>query len=259
MDNYIYRIGSPTNILGRPPNFYRSSELLSKQCAFASVYAVTVETAYAIETISQTAQGFKGVVWSQRLWVDFDNEEAGKAAQIKLKELGYDYVVYHTGGRGIHIGILRDTQPCHTLPQQDKAWVSTNLAGADLSLYWHLHLIRLPGTKHERTGIPKTLIVSQRGRSLQLPILSQEERSEMGRITEQMKQGSIFTSFEVVSNLAPTGDRKQLVRLAAALKEHTEASLQEALWVIKEVNRGFNPPRDEKEVERIVRWAYNEI
>lgn len=257
MDNYIYRIGSPTNIIGRPPNFYRSDELHSKQCRFASVYAVTHEAAQAIQETAKTAQGFKGIVWSSRLWVDFDTEEAGRVAEQKLKESGYDFVVYHTGNRGYHIGIARDAKPSHTLPQQDKAWVSANLPGADLSLYWHLHLIRLPGTIHEKTGKPKTLILRKDGRSLQLPT-SQESINIRGIDGTQEHNGraqSIFSSWEVMSKLQPTC-RKDLVELAAAIRSCTDASKEEASWLIKEANKLISPPRDEGEVERLVGWAY---
>jgi hypothetical protein len=230
-------------------------------CTFASVYAVRVEDAYAIQETSQTAAGFKGIVWSQRLWVDFDSYEAALEAELKLSKEGYDYVVYDTGGRGKHIGIARDAKPSHTLPQQDKAWVSANLAGADLSLYWHLHLIRLPRTIHEKTGLPKKLISRHPGRSISLPVYEEAATSSSSIEADDLRRidqskTSIFSCWEVINLLQPTGERKQLVELSKALQANG-CTFTIARWLVNEVNLGFKVPRDFIEVDRIVRWAYN--
>jgi hypothetical protein len=261
VDRYIYRIGSTTNVLGRPPTFYINSGLRSAGCRFASVYAVTYETAKSVANTAQTTAGFRGVVWSQRLWIDFDEQEPAVKAIRFLKGEGYDFVVYTTGNRGCHIGVARDAQPSHTLPQQDKTWVSTNCPGADLSLYWHLHLIRLPGAIHEKTNKPKKLIQACEGRSLQLPPWFPED-SDVGGITQRREEepkqrSSIFMDWQVSSNLQPTGNRRQLVILSQALRR-CGVSKEEALWVIMEVNMGFTKSRSQDELERMIEWAYNE-
>ena len=263
MDNFSYRIGSIDHILGRPPHFYHSAELTIKGNKFCSVYAVRREDAEAIESTSGTAAGFKGIVWSQKLWVDFDTYEAAAEAEKTLDKLGVGYVVYDTGGRGKHIGINRDAKPSHTLPGQDKAWVQANLSGADLSLYWHLHLIRLPGTVHEKTGKPKKLVSRKEGSSIQLERMSHEELHKVGHQFSNANierspstRNSIFTTWSVISNLTPTNHRKQLVELAVALQRDVGVTAEEATWVLLEVNRGFSIPRDTNEIERIVKWAY---
>jgi hypothetical protein len=256
-DKFVYRIGSTTNHLGRPPIFYHNSHLSNGELQYASVYAVREEDANAIQQAG-TAAGFRGIVWSGRLWIDLDTQEASEAARAKVKELGYDHVVYDTGNRGVHIGISRPTMPSHTLPQQDKAWVSANIVGADLSLYWHLHLIRLPRVVHEKTGRPKRLLESVQGKALALPPWRPEEPKSEG-VPPQAPQGrkSIFSTWEVISNLTPTGHRRQLVELAVALCNNSKASIEEAMWVVKEVNRGFDVPKDEADIDRIIRWAYS--
>lgn len=258
MDGYIYRIASSTNIIGRPPVFTSSDNLRKVGATFASVYAVTAGDASFIEQAG-TAAGFRGTVWSQRLWVDIDTEEASTAAQKSLRELGYDHVIYTTGNRGCHIGILRDTKPSHVLPAQDKAWVQANIPGADLSLYWHLHLIRLPGTKHEKTGLPKRLIYRQEGKALTLPPY---EPKEAGGNTDTSLRGvspqrpSIFKTWEVMQHLTPTGHRRQLVLLALALARDAKVSYDEALWVVRELNRGYDAPKDDSALIRILDWVY---
>lgn len=261
-DDYKYRIGSYTNVLGRPPQFYDSGLLRQAGCTFASVYAVRSDDAQAIQETAGTAAGFKGIVWSQRLWIDFDDNKDGtdKARQLLIKE-GYDYVEYDTGGRGTHFGITRDALPSHILPSLDKQWVKENMEGADLSLYWHLHLIRLPGTTHERTGKRKVLVGKQSGRSLILPkLLAEPAQLEAESRQSSADRQSIFKVWQVASNLTGsgvTGDRhRQIVLLAVALKNDAHVFMDEAMWVCLEVNRGFDEPKPEDEIVRIVKWAY---
>lgn len=260
--DFNYRIGSATNIIGRPPRFFRSNALAANGARFASVYAVREEDAAAIEEEAQTAAGFRGVVWSQRLWTDFDTYEAAAAAEVSLTKKGLDYVVYDTGGRGCHIGILRTASPSHTLPQQDKLWVQENLKNADLSIYWHLHLIRLPGAVHERTGRPKRLLKRVEGTVLQLPPLlhkAVEQRADqLDDLGAVQGRQSIFKDWRIVSMLGSTevGDRhNHLVRLAKRLQE-ADTSKEEGAWVCREVNRGFSEPKSDEELLRIVEWAY---
>ncbi len=258
-NNFIYRIGSIDNHLPRPPRFFTNGALAGSHCRFASVYAVRSEDAHCIEEAGTAAQ-FKGIVWSQRLWVDFDNEEAGRAAQSKLKELKYDHCVYTTGNRGCHIGIARDARPSHLLPIQDKLWVKANLPGADLSLYWHLHLIRLPGAIHEATGKPKSLIYKVSGNALVLPSYTPEEVNKTVQESNPNRP-SIFSVWEIVSNLTggEEGNRhQQLLTIAGALRNEGKVTMDEAMWVCAEINRGFSAPKSTEEVERIVRWVYNE-
>jgi hypothetical protein len=259
-EHFLYRLGSPDRSLGRPPQFYRSSDLVARGCRFASVYAIRKEDAEAINEAGTAAQ-FKGIVWGAKLWIDLDTEEAARAAQCRLKELGLGHTVWTTGGRGCHIGVDRLANPSHLLPYQDKQWVKENIAAADLSLYWHLHLIRLPGALHEKTGQPKRLLYTIEGRHLSLPQYNPEQTDVAVEGQKSPKDGynSIFSNWSIVSKLTDDGTSRhhQLVRLASALVDHGGVSQTEALWVLLEVNRGFKEPKPVEEVEKIVGWAYN--
>lgn len=263
-NGFIYRIFSSTNIIGRPPRFSSSNGPIPRGSQFASVYAVRQEDARAIEETATTAAGFKGIVWSKRLWVDFDNKEAAKVAINWLKEEGYGFSVYSTGSiRGIHIGIDRIADPSHILPLLDKQWVEEHLPGADLSLYWHLHLIRLPGAVHESTGERKRLVYKQDGKSIQKGSINFKEMgSKVSTIPEGTRK-SIFSSWAVTSSLTSNGDQgsrhEQLLKLAIALKKECGVTADEAMWVTAEVNRGFDDPKGQDEIERIIRWVYEEI
>lgn len=260
ISEFHYYLVSPNNHIGRPPVFSNVAGAQAPTYNFASVYAIRKADAEAIHQAG-TAAGFKGIVWSNRLWLDFDNMEAAERAERSLKETDYDFRVYDTGGgRGRHIGILRHAAPSHLLPLQDKAYAAASFPGCDLSLYWHLHLLRLPGAIHERTGKPKTLLYHREGKALVLPPYVPTEVVMPEVRQENSVRPSIFSVWGVISNLAPLaseGDRHaQLVRLAKALQADANVTPEEALWVTMEVNRGFTLPKDEHEVEEIVKWAY---
>lgn len=263
--NYCYRIGSHSCSIGRPPNLFRSGELLQAGCTYGSVYAITETDARAIQEAG-TAAGYKGTVWSQRLWVDFDDEQAATLGRARLKEMGVDHVVYTTGGRGCHIGILRDAAPSHVLPMRDKLWVRDNLPGADLSLYWHLHLIRLPGALHERTGLPKRLLHKETGRVLVLPPYNPDETVPTGprgrAVGINQRTTSLFQDWEVIKKLTEQGSTRsrhdQLLSLALTLKGRGDIGPDEMGWLLAELNRSFADPKGQDEIEGIVRWACNE-
>lgn len=254
MVGYTYSLFSVTADYGPKPCFVDAVQ--SDLRGFTSLYQVTEETAKAIEQAG-TVKGFKGIVWSERLWLDFDNEDAARRADSRLKEMGYDYVCYTTGNRGLHFGILRDHIPSHLLPLLDKAWVKANFPEADSSIYTHLHPFRVPGTVHEKTGRPKTLLFERRGRTLVLPPL---KREEMQIISFGQKQGkSVFDCFYVMANTVPVtaGQRHStLVKLINALKNDAGVSMDIAMWWASEWNKMLSEPKEEYEIEKAIRSIY---
>jgi hypothetical protein len=259
MEEYIYRVGSFTHKLDKPPFFYVSGGLLTAGCTFGSVYAVRKEDAEAITTAG-TAANYRGTCWSRRLWLDFDDEASLKQTLEFLKKENYDHVVYHTGNRGGHVGILRDAAPSHLLPYQDKKWAVENAPGCDRSIYWALHLFRLPGTVHDTTGLPKRLVSKHEGKELVLPSYEPEAPKDTRTpIGIKGSRGSIFKCWQVVSRLTlgeVANRQKHLVVLCKALRHDAGVTLEEATWVALEVNRGFDEPKPQEEVIRIVNWAY---
>jgi hypothetical protein len=258
---YAYYLYSPRPDYGTTPVFYHRDFL--PESGFASLYAVTKDTAEAIVQAGSAA-GFKGVVWSERLWIDVDSYERADTTESKLKERGYDYVSYDTGGRGAHFGVLRSNGPSHLLPQQDKQWVQEHFPEADVSIYSHLHPFRLPGTPHQRTGNRKTFVSSQGGETITLSKPTLRDRLFKGQ--GQGKSNTLLSSartsvFDIHfiqrnSEPAKEGERHaQLVRLAYALRD-SGYSIDIARWWCGEVNKRFSPPKTEEEIEKALGSIY---
>ncbi len=256
-DQYIH---SSIRGYGTSPNFVARIRLRDLS-GYSSLYAVDEATAKAI-TASGTTAGYKGIVWSERLWIDVDDYQKADETEEVLIKLGVDYVAYDSGGRGAHFGVLRDARPSHLLPSQDKQWVRDTLPHADLSVYTHLHLFRLPNTVHERTGRLKELVRAVKGSVLQLSPLRKAEVERVQMVIDSVRSGgtsySIFSNFRVLecSAQVENGERHpQLVRCAYALKEAGAASHFALSW-LRELNKSFKEPKAEWEVDNILKRVY---
>lgn len=264
MNGYDYVIWQPQKLRLGPPRFVRAADC--PWFGFCSIYQVDEETAQTLSASGTTA-GFKGVVWSERLWIDIDSNEAAQAVKERLYAQGLDLVVYDTGNRGLHFGILRSCPPSRALPGKDKTWVSENVPEADLSLYSHLHLLRRPGARHEKTGRRKHEIARRRGSALDLSRLEvKEPRSVVEGFNEQRARTSIFKDFLVTKYSQPNrstdarpvdGSRhQQLVNLCFSLKNRGE-SPDIAFWWICNVLSSFREPKyNEGHVEKIIESVY---
>jgi len=257
VSDYVYYIYNPAKSFGSVPDLRHRDDLAGLE-GFSSVYSITLESAQAIHA-ERTAKGFKGCVWSERLWLDFDSYEAANRAGQKLEEMGYDFVCYDTGNRGMHFGILRSAHPSHLLPSRDKKWVKEHFPEADLSIYTHLHLLRLPSTVHEATGRRKEFVEHVKGEALVLPERTEDESIYIGPLSDTVSDGgSIFDSLRIMGNTVPqtNGNRHPtLVKLAYALKEKGVAP-DIAHWWLSETNKLFEEPKEIEAIEQIVRSIY---
>lgn len=224
---------------------------------FASIFYVDAKTAESVWQAGTTI-GYKGLVWQDTLWIDTDSYEAADEVELKLKELGYEFISYDSGGRGAHFGVRIDVNPSHVLPYQCKTWVGEHFRGlADLSIYTHLHLFRLPNTIHERTGRRKEAVGRYPGRALLLPRWEPKSQPLIAPVSSG--RGSLFDNKRVLANLVPAsnGDRHyQLVRLIYALKDSQGVDAPTATYICSEWNKMCEEPKDEAAIQKAVDSIY---
>lgn len=257
-EEYKYVLYSDRPNYGSSPNFIRG-DAAPESGGFTSLYAVDESTAQAIQSAG-TAKNFKGVVWSERLWIDVDSYEAADTTERKLKEMGYAFISYESGGRGAHFGVLRTSDPSHLLPLQDKAFVREHFPEADATIYTHLHPFRLPGTLHNKTGRPKRFVSQAAGKPIELPPYRDEVRS-VGRSEVFAVSGQTKSIFDIHfiqrnSEASKEGERHaHLVRLIYALRDNGY-DVNIARWWVNEVNKRFSPPKEEYEIEKALGSIY---
>jgi len=248
MNDYKYHLISDSLYYPRDLDF-RSN--LTGLTGYASLYSVTEETTKAVKR-EGTVAGYAGPVWSERLWLDVDSYDEADRVELKLKELGYDYIAYDSGGKGAHFGILRIHPPSHLLPKKDRLWAREHFPQADSSVYTPLQLFRLPGTVHEKTGRKKEVVAKRPGISLILPNL--DSRTVQSTAAHSSNRESIFKDGRILYNIkqAQVGNRHYtLVKVAYALKEK-EVDPSIAQWFLQEVNKCFSEPKEAEQVDKIV-------
>lgn len=224
---------------------------------FSSLYSYTKETAEAFETSG--FKTYKGVVWSEALAVDFDDQEAGSAAIARLTTLGLKFEVWSTGNRGVHIYIDRPHAPSHILPKIDKDWVSRNLKGADLSIYHNVAMFRRPGARHDKTGNRKTLIKQYPGTPLLLADTLEEVKPTS--IQGARARKSIFVDALIMGYTVPHtegGRHEALLALGLAMKRQGEPLEFISRWLYH-ANLLFTEPKSMEELERIIMFVHQAI
>jgi hypothetical protein len=263
-NEYVYALWKPFVFSSAKPRFYRISELPGH--GFSSLYYVTKSQADLLSV--EGTKGFKGCVWSERLWLDFDDQLSGRKALEEIRKCGYDYLCYTSGRRGLHVGLLRNTEPSHTLPWLDKVWKRKHFPDADDSIYAHLHLFRRPGDRHEETGKRKELL-SSASTGIAIPSLEPEEIAESEqRLTAAQdafmagpnmeNTRSIFDDLYIRQLTTPRseGDRHPtLVKLAYALHRRGYDAGVASFW-LSESNKLYPTPKPQSEIDKIVRDIY---
>lgn len=255
MEQYTWYLYSNAAHYGTSPTFYPTSKLPKE--GFASLYAITSDSATAIVTEGTTKQ-FKGVVWSPYLWIDFDSTEAAERAGSRLEQMGLTFDAYTTGNRGLHFRLYRsfDSRPSHLLPAKDKQWVREHFEGADLSIYTHLHPFRMEGTVHDKTGQRKSLVFEHKGSSITVPALKEEAFTSAA--ASQPRGRSVFDNFKLMANTVPihNGNRQYfLIRQLYALRE-SGVPADIALWWVQNWSLMLAEPKSDEELEKAVRSIY---
>lgn len=110
-------------------------------------------------------------VVSTELLVDFDDKptEADQFS-VWLQDNGIMFNKYQSGNRSTHYHVLTTWQEGVWVPYAQREWARRYAVGADLTIYHHAGLFRLPGTFHEKSpGGRKTLLYAASGRPLEIP------------------------------------------------------------------------------------------
>jgi hypothetical protein len=247
---------------GSTPVFRRCNSI--SEPGFTSLYAVTNSTAQAIQAANTTAK-FSGPVWSGRLWVDIDSYEVAGEVEARLQRLGLGYVAFDSGGKGAHFGIRREAKPSHLLPLLDKSWVKAHIPEADTSVYTHMHLFRLPGTPHHKTGRLKEFVSHFSGKALNMAEWQKRVEQMAPSLSVSAPQAnsdapSVFESLRVMANSVPTniGNRHPTILKAVYGLCDLDTPIEVARWWAGEINKMSDEPKEDWELDKLVNSVYEQ-
>jgi hypothetical protein len=145
-----------------------------KYTGFRSVYAYNSDVAALINSRNSTADLRDQSVYSDTLFVDFDNTDPEPLCRY-LIENGIRFERWDSGNRSTHLHIGIEPMFGVWVPASQKAWMKEHAPEADLSFYHQSGQYRLPRTYHAKTGKPKKLIAEYAGSLLIIPQAEQEQ------------------------------------------------------------------------------------
>ena len=225
---------------------------------FTSMYGYTQAAAEYIRQSSGTRGMKEFPIYSDTLFVDFDNEEeAADDFRGLVESLGHSFEMYHSGGRSIHFHIPIEPMFGQGVPDSQKYWMEQAAPAADMSIYRHAGLYRLPGTYHAKyPGQKKHLLYSSDGSILRI------ENRPQGQVVfeeEGPKDEAYFHDIlgKLLHMRASEGDRhKHAYKITMACRtsgkdEHYTRRLL-GMW-----NRErCLPPKPDWELEKLINWVY---
>lgn len=210
--NYFFMVTPTVKRVGLP-DFVPVDRLYQYQ-GFRSVFMFPSEAVDEIRAQGHLRRLTHLPVAAAELLIDFDdNLERAQEFNKWLYEEGYVYNRYASGNRSVHYHILTTLLTGPSVPYSHKKWVREHAPGADLTIYHHVGLFRLPQTWHEKNpGHRKQLVASGGYRTLHIPL---EERK--------------FISVPMTS-LDPDEASRKLRR--ALQREQTEGGRRVHVWYI---------------------------
>lgn len=183
-------LGAPT----APRALVRHAELLTAYAdgaiedereAYLSHFAFGAEMQDHYAVHRNSVAGFAGPCWCRRLVLDIDRPDLAEAlddARQLVRTIGQRYPetegdvpVYFSGGKGFHVLVELAHRPppavgfhhvCRTFAEALAALAGIRI---DASIYDIAHIIRLPNTRHPRTGLCKRRIDPEALFVLELP------------------------------------------------------------------------------------------
>ena len=244
--------------------FFVSVDTLKGRQGFESVYRFSKTAAETMQTRGSVAGCSNFQVYTDRLIIDLDD---GISTAIYLKELlnkkGLAYLVYNSGNKGYHFVI-----PCVPVfdldvPYTQKVWVQNLKINADLSLYRHNSMVRLPGTINEKTGKRKKLVAVQKGKKLVFnEILENPDRYKTWQGSESVISNSFIQNIfvkglRIIREKPSPGRRHTELWSIANDFAKSGIDLETAYKVILKINDSWGiDAKDESDVFRAVQDAY---
>ena len=234
-----------------------------KYTGFTSVYGFLEEAVKSIEGSRSTRGLGRTPVYSDILYVDFDdNEEAAVKFRADIIRI-YDceYKMYHSGGRSIHFHIPIEPMYGINVPFSQKTWMENIAPEADMSIYRHSGLYRLPGTYHSKNpGKKKELLDEREGRKIRI---ENRPRAAVPTIDDEVEEKGEEYFHMILGKLLNTqisegGRHPHAYKIAMAgrtsgkSKDYTRRLL--GMWN----HDNCYPAKTEWELDKLVNWVYGE-
>lgn len=240
-----------------PPNLVPHQERYGHK-GFTSMYGYGPEAVQHIRRNSTTA-GLDGfALYSDTLYVDFDDKPEEARAMIEALA-GYQFQVYDSGGRSIHLHIPIKPMYGPAVARSQKAWMEENYPEADLSIYRPGGIYRLPGTYHHKNpGRRKALVSSHEGDIMSIPMKTAPSIVSGAGVPEEDKDYNriLGSLLDVVVHEGTVGRNPHLFKIAKVCSKMGQ-SYEEAKSLLEIWNEVHcRPSLGPMDIDKVLRSAY---
>lgn len=229
---------------------------------FISVYGYAEDAQQAINQTGTTKKLSKFPVYSDILFVDFDdNEEAAEEFKIYLDSKTYSYDMYHSGGRSIHFHIPIEPMYGVTVPQAQKSWMENHAPSADMTIYRHSAIYRLPGTYHAKNpGKKKELLYSSKAENIlyieNRPIVHTPKNMALDDLNVEEAHDILG---KLLNTKVEAGNRHKHAFKIATMSKLSDKNRDYSLHLLTRWNENnCFPPKYDWELEKLISWVYND-
>ena len=202
-------------------------------------------------------------LYANKVFIDVDSlEKSASIVANRLRDQEVAHEVWLSGHKGYHFVVKTEPMLGPCIDQSIKQWISSNfgdIAGVDTSMIHARGLIRLPGTRHSKTGRLKTLVDEfQTEGVLKVP----EGKIELPKeyfLPEDPIEAAEVAFLTIVRGYRfppPVGARAVTTwRIIKTLQEGGYTA-NEAYEVMCKINNSWPAPKPEETVEKVVRQVY---
>lgn len=233
---------------------------------FTSVYGFPKEAANKILKSNNTKRLDIFPVYSDVLYVDFDNaEEAAERFEDRIQQ--YNYEKYNSGGRSVHFHIPIKPMYGKNVPASQKKWVADMSdfgegPTADLTIYRHASLYRLPGTYHSKNpGRKKELVYKQQAAYIEPLTIENLPKVEFGMsnpgyVAEDPKFFYSMLGKLINKEVDSGGRHKHAYKIVMAARSSGLDIDRAKELLYKWNNQMCHPPKGEWELDKLIKWVY---
>lgn len=175
---------------------YADGALDDEREAYLSHFAFGVEMQSHYEAKRHSVAGFAGKCWARWLVLDIDRADLSEALADARRLVAFlnqhypeaegDVPIYFSGGKGFHVlvELAHNPPPAVGFHHAARAFAEALAARAgvriDNSVYDIAHIIRLPNTKHPRTGLFKRRVDAEALFVLDVPRILEHAKHPAG-------------------------------------------------------------------------------
>ena len=224
---------------------------------FRSIFGLGPDAVKQIELQGNGTNLGQFPLFCDNLILDFDNNEAAEnRAEKKFVDRGFAYTKYFTGNRGHHFHIKIKPLYKVGLAPMFRAFTETHFPGVDSGVYKPLGMIRIPGTRHSKTG--KRMIKVTEAGSLTMDMEAMMPKGFAPTLETEYDPANLeLRMMGLLTRTVHEGKRHTIGWSIAKLAKELDI---ERPWITKRLedwNTSFcTPPMGDSELYGIIRRTY---